>query len=95
MAFACIDMGFYISIPGTVTFKSARVIQEVVRRVPLKHLLVETDCPFLTPVPHRGKRNEPAYVIEVVKALASIKGLSEDVVAKQMMINAERFFMIS
>jgi TatD DNase family protein len=92
MAFACIDMGFYISIPGTVTFKSAAVIQEVVRRVPLEWLLVETDCPFLTPVPHRGRRNEPAHVRLVAQKIAEIKRLTPEQVAEATTANARKAF---
>jgi len=95
MAFACIDMGFYISIPGTVTFKSAAVIQEVVRQVPLEHLLIETDCPFLTPVPHRGKRNEPSYVRLVAEKIAEIKKLPLADVARITTGNAQKIFQIS
>ncbi len=94
MAFACIDMGFYISIPGTVTFKNARVIQEVVSSVPLKHLLIETDCPFLTPVPHRGKRNEPANVRLVAEKIAEIKQVDFDEVARTTAENARKVFML-
>jgi TatD DNase family protein len=92
MAFACIDMGFYISIPGTITFKSAHVIQEVVRNVPLEHLLIETDCPFLTPVPYRGKRNEPAYVRLVAEKIAQIKQLHVDEVAQATAANTRKIF---
>src|SRR5208337_2628595 len=62
MAKTCLDMGFYISIPGSITFKNAESFREVVKRIPLESLLIETDSPFLTPVPFRGKRNEPSYV---------------------------------
>lgn len=92
MAFACIDLGFSLSIPGTVTFKNAAVVQEVVRRVPLEWLLVETDCPFLTPVPHRGKRNEPAHVRLVAQKIAEIKGISLEEVAAATTANARRVF---
>jgi TatD DNase family protein len=94
MAFACIDMGFYISIPGTVTFKSARLIQDVVRNVPLEHLLIETDCPFLTPVPHRGKRNEPSYVRLVAEKIALIKQLHIDEVAQATAANTRKVFRL-
>ncbi len=62
-----INMGYYISIPGTVTFNNASQIQDVVRRVPLNRLLLETDAPFLAPIPYRGKRNEPAYIIHTAQ----------------------------
>ena len=94
MAFACIDMGFYISIPGTVTYKNARVIQDVVKSVPLQHLLIETDCPFLTPVPHRGKRNEPAYVRLVAEKIAEIQQVDFDEVARVTAENTCRVFRL-
>ena len=75
MAKACLDMDFYISIPGTVTFKTSGAYQELVRNLPLHRLLLETDSPFLTPHPFRGKRNEPAYVCYVAEAVARIKGM--------------------
>lgn len=94
MARACIDMGFYISIPGTVTFKTSAALQEVVRAVGLEHMLIETDCPFLTPVPHRGKRNEPAYVRLVAEKIAEIKKISPEEVACITGGNAQKLFRI-
>jgi TatD DNase family protein len=94
MAFNCIDMGFYISIPGTVTFKNARTLHEVVRKVPLKNLLIETDCPFLAPVPFRGKRNEPAYVKLVAEKIAQIKHIPLDKVAHITTQNTKRLFSL-
>lgn len=82
MAKTCIDMGFYISIPGTVTFPKAIKLQEVVKRVPLSNMLIETDCPFLTPVPYRGKRNEPVFVRYVAEKIASLKGVPFEEVAE-------------
>lgn len=76
MASQAIDMGFYISISGIVTFKSAEELREVVKRVPLDRLLIETDSPWLAPVPHRGKPNQPGYVIEVAEFIAKLKGIS-------------------
>jgi len=73
MARKCLDMGFYLSIPGTITFKNNVQLQEVVRKVPLNRLLVETDCPFLTPAPKRRERNEPAYVVYTAHRIAEIK----------------------
>ncbi len=70
------DLGLYISIPGVVTFNKAQVLQEVVRFAPLTSLLLETDGPFLTPVPYRGKRNEPAYVLYTAQKVAELKGIS-------------------
>lgn len=94
MAFNCIDMGFYISIPGTVTFKNARTLHEIVRKVPLENLLIETDCPFLTPVPFRGKRNEPAYVKLVAEKIAQIKHIPLDKVAHITTQNTKRLFSL-
>jgi TatD DNase family protein len=76
MAAECIAMGFYISIPGTVTYTNNHSLQEVVRQTKIEHMLIETDCPYLTPVPHRGKRNEPAYVRLTAEKVAELKGLS-------------------
>jgi TatD DNase family protein len=75
MARKCLDMGFYISIPGTITFKNSGQLREVVKKMPMDRLLVETDAPFLTPQPKRGERNEPAYVIYTVLKIAEIKGI--------------------
>jgi len=95
MASACIDLGLYISIPGTVTFKQALVVQDVVRRVPLEHLLIETDCPFLAPVPHRGQRNEPLHVKLVAAEIARLKNIPLEQVAQVTTANAKRLFRIS
>src|SRR4030042_1417508 len=73
MARECIDMGFYISIPGSITFKNAGGFQEVVKQIPLVSLLIQTDAPFLPPVPFRGKRNEPSYVRYTAQKVAEIK----------------------
>lgn len=81
VAEAAMDMGFYISFSGIVTFKSAKDLQEVARRVPLDRLLIETDAPYLAPVPHRGRRNEPAYVRHVAEEIARLKGIPLDEVA--------------
>jgi TatD DNase family protein len=92
MASACMDMGFYISIPGTVTFNKAQMMQEVVRRIPLERVLIETDCPFLAPAPFRGKRNEPAYVQYVARAIAEIKKVGFETVAAVTSENARLLF---
>ncbi len=73
LAEACIDLGMYISFAGTLTYPSAASLREVATRLPLGRLLVETDCPYLTPAPHRGKRNEPAYVAFTARALAVLR----------------------
>src|SRR6266850_1060777 len=72
MAERAIDLGFFISFAGNLTFKKAEDLREVARRLPLGRLLIETDCPYLTPVPFRGKRNEPARVVETARCLAGI-----------------------
>ncbi|MCX8043977.1 MAG: TatD family hydrolase [Desulfobacterota bacterium] len=95
LARKCIDLGFYISIPGTVTFRNASLLHEVVRAVPLEYLLIETDCPFLTPVPFRGKRNEPAYVRYVAEAIAALKQLPLEEVAYATTKNTKRLFRLS
>ncbi len=95
MAWECITLGFFISIPGTVTFKNARIIQEVVCEIPLDYLLTETDCPFLTPVPHRGERNEPAYVRYTAETIARLKAISFETVAEATTRNAQTVFRIA
>ena len=82
MAKSCMDMGFYISIPGTITFPKALELQETVKKLPLSKMLIETDCPFLAPVPRRGKRNEPAFVKYVAEKIASLKRISFEEVAE-------------
>ncbi|GGG24508.1 TatD family hydrolase [Paenibacillus abyssi] len=90
----CLDMNFYISLGGPVTFKNARVPKEVMERVPLDRLLIETDAPYLAPHPHRGKRNESAYVTLVAEAAAEIKGKSLEEIAKITTSNAEKCFRL-
>jgi len=85
-------LGFFIGIAGPVTFPKAHRLRTVAALVPPDRLLVETDCPYLTPVPHRGKRNEPAYVRYVAEAIARTRGLPTERVAQQTAENAERLF---
>ena len=92
MAKRAIDLGFYISISGPVTYQNARRLAEIIQALPLDRLLIETDCPYLTPHPHRGKRNEPAYVRLVAEKVAEIKGLTLDEVATATTANARRLF---
>lgn len=87
-------LGAYISIAGPVTYNNARKTVEVVEKIPLGHLLIETDSPYLTPVPHRGKRNEPSMVRHVAEKIAEIKGISFEEVAEKTMENTKRFFRI-
>ena len=89
-----LDLGFYLSFTGIITFKNAEPLRETVRRVPLERTLVETDSPYLTPVPHRGKRNEPAYVRFVAETIAVLKGLSLEEVARVTSDNVQALFMI-
>ena len=94
MAKQCIDLGFYISIPGVVTYDKAKTIQDVALRVPLASLLLETDAPYLTPVPHRGKRNEPSFIIHTAKKVAEIKKVGWEEVAQVTADNAMTLFGI-
>ena len=91
---ALLDLGLYISFSGIVTFKSAEALRQVAQEVPLDRLLIETDCPYLAPVPHRGRRNEPAFVTEVAKCIAQIKLLSLEDVATATRRNTETLFRL-
>jgi TatD DNase family protein len=86
-----LDLGLYISFSGIVTFKKADALREIAVNVPLERLLVETDAPFLAPGRYRGKRNEPAYVVETAKELAKLKGISEAEIAR---VTTENFFRL-
>jgi TatD DNase family protein len=92
MAEDVLELGFMISFAGNVTFKKADDLREVARRVPLDRLLAETDCPFLTPVPFRGRRNEPARVLEVAAGLAELHNLTTDEMGRITTENFSRFF---
>ena len=94
MALECIEMGFRISIPGTVTYPSNEALREVVRGVKIEQLMVETDAPYLTPVPHRGKRNEPAFVRLAAERIAAVKGLSPEDVGRITSFNTRKLFRI-
>ena len=95
MANVLLKLGFYLSFAGPVTYKNARHTVEVAGHAPMDRILVETDSPYLTPEPRRGKRNEPTYVQEIVKKIAEIKNLPFEDVAFQTMRNAETIFKIS
>jgi len=95
MARQLLDMGVYISVAGPVTFNNNVKTVEVVQKAPLDKLLIETDSPYLTPVPHRGKRNDSAYVRYVAEKIAQIKNISVEQVAKQTLDNAKRLFNIA
>lgn len=86
------NRGFLISLPGILTFKKADELRNAAARLPQEALLVETDCPYLAPVPHRGKRNEPAYVVETAKKLAEIRGISEETLDDVLTKNFEGLF---
>ena len=89
-----LDLGLHLSIPGVVTFKAAAELREAAKLIPLDRLLVETDCPFLTPVPHRGKRNEPAYVALTARALAELRGETFEALAEATGANARRLLRL-
>src|SRR4029077_304822 len=78
-----LDMGFLISFAGNITFPKAQQIRDSAKEVPLDRMLIETDCPFLAPVPHRGKRNEPAFVKEVARQVGELRGLSTEQAGEQ------------
>jgi TatD DNase family protein len=92
MAEQALDLNYYISFSGIITFKNAAELREVVARVPLDRLLVETDSPYLAPVPFRGKSNEPKYTREVAQCVADIKGVALEAIAEQTSANFDRLF---
>jgi TatD DNase family protein len=91
---AYLDLGLHLSVAGVLTFKTAEDLRDAVKRAPRDRLLVETDCPFLAPIPYRGKRNEPAYVARTAEKVAELWGLSVDEVGEITTANAERFFRL-
>ncbi len=95
MARAALDMGYYISLSGIVTFRNADALREVARQVPSDRLLVETDSPYLAPVPYRGKPNLPQYVHEVAAFIAELRGVSFDTLAEQTTANFKRLFPLA
>jgi TatD DNase family protein len=92
LARKAVELGFMISFSGIVTFKKADELRAVAREVPLDQLLIETDCPYLSPIPYRGKRNEPAYVVEVGRCLAGIHSVEIEDIARITTDNFHRFF---
>lgn len=90
---AAMELGFYISISGIVTFRQAQELKDVVKQLPLERLLIETDSPYLAPVPHRGKQNQPAYVVEVAAYIAQLKGVSLKEVAEKTTQNFQQLFL--
>jgi TatD DNase family protein len=93
MAKAALDLGFYISFSGIVTFKNASDLREVAKKVPADRILIETDAPYLAPVPYRGKQNQPAYVAEVAKLVSELRGTELDKFAHQTTDNFDRLFL--
>ncbi|HZR32401.1 MAG TPA: TatD family hydrolase [Terriglobales bacterium] len=91
---AALDLGFVISFAGNVTFPKAENIREAAREVPLDRMFIETDSPFLAPVPHRGKRNEPAFVVDVARKIAELRGLSPEQIGEQTSRNFFDFFKL-
>jgi TatD DNase family protein len=92
IAAECVRLGFFISISGTVTYRNAKRPVEVVAKLPLDHLLLETDAPDMTPEPHRGRDNEPAFLLETARRVAEIKGIDLEEVAEVTTRNAEQLF---
>jgi TatD DNase family protein len=92
LARAALDVGFYISFSGVVTFRNADPLRAIARELPRDRVLVETDCPYLAPVPYRGKRNEPAYIMETTKTLATLWGVPIEEVKRMTGENAARLF---
>lgn len=92
LARQAIEIGFMISFSGIVTFKKADELRTIAKQVPLDRLLIETDCPYLTPIPYRGKRNEPAYVVEVARCLAGLHGVELEEMGRITSENFNRFF---
>ena len=92
MAKEYVKMGYYIGVGGVVTFKNSRVLKEVVKAIPLEHIVVETDCPYLAPTPHRGKRNSSAYLPLVIEEIAKLKGITAEEVEDATYENAQRLY---
>jgi TatD DNase family protein len=92
LAFAAIDLGHYVSFTGILTFKNSAALRDIAAALPAERVLVETDAPYLAPLPHRGQRNEPAYVVETARVLAETRGVSIDDIARQTTENFFRLF---
>jgi TatD DNase family protein len=92
LAFAAVDLGLYLSFTGILTFKNSQGLRDIARDLPADRILVETDAPYLAPGPHRGKRNEPAFVVETAKVLAAARGVSFEEIARQTTENFFRLF---
>jgi len=94
VAVAALDLGFFISFSGIVTFKNANALKEIARRMPIERMLIETDAPYLAPVPHRGKRNEPAFVKHVAEEIARIREIPTEAVEMETTSNFSELFRI-
>src|SRR5471032_453689 len=92
LAFAAVDLGHYVSFTGILTFKNSQGLRDIAAALPAERVLVETDAPYLAPLPYRGKRNEPSYVVETAKVLADTRGVSSDEIARQTTENFFRLF---
>lgn len=92
LAMGAVDLGLYVSFSGVISFKKSESLREIARDIPMERLLVETDAPFLAPEPYRGKLNEPAYIVHTAKALAAVKGVSEEEIARTTTENFFRLF---
>jgi len=92
---ASLDLGFMISFAGNITYPKAQNIRDAADMVPLDHIFIETDCPYLAPIPHRGTRNEPAYVIEAARQIAKLRGISAEEVGHQTSQNFARLFRLA
>jgi TatD DNase family protein len=91
---AYLDLGFHLSVAGVVTFKSAEDLRDAVRKIPIDRLLIETDCPYLAPIPYRGKRNEPAYIVKTAELIAELQGISIEELGRRTSENARRVFRL-
>ncbi|MEM1148523.1 MAG: TatD family hydrolase, partial [Pseudomonadota bacterium] len=87
-----LDLGAYVSVSGILSFKSANDVRDVIKTVPLERVILETDCPYLTPMPYRGRRNEPAYLPYVADALAALHGQTREQIVQQCDANSLRLF---
>ncbi|MEG1810448.1 MAG: TatD family hydrolase [Clostridia bacterium] len=94
-AFQCLDMGLYIAFGGALTFSNAVKQAETASKIPLDRILLETDCPYMTPVPHRGKRNDPSFIIHTAQKLAQLRGIDADELAQATYNNATVLFGLS
>ena len=92
MAKQCLDLNFFLSITGAVTYKKGSVLEEVVRQAPIESLLLETDAPYLPPHPYRGKRNEPSYLVHTADHVARLRGISLDELSQAILNNTRRAF---